>query len=70
MEYISGTPKSDGFENSEVLLLSPEETVKRNDITNMSREIIKAYINDNVQLAKSDYVPVSSNKDNYVIFGV
>ena len=70
MEYISGTPKSDGFENSEVLLLSPEEAVKRNDITNMSREIIKAYINDNVQLAKSDYVPVSSNKDNYVIFGV
>ena len=70
MEYISGTPKSDGFENSEVLLLSPEEAVKRNDITNMSREIIKAYINDNVQLAKGDYVPVSSNKDNYVIFGV
>ena len=70
MEYISGTPKSDGFENSEVLLLSPEEAVKRNDITNMSREIIKAYINDNAQLAKSDYVPVSANKENYAIFGV
>ncbi len=70
MEYLSGTPKSDERENSEVLLLSPEEAVKRNDITNMSREIIKAYINDNAQLAKSDYVPVSANKENYAIFGV
>lgn len=44
MEYISGTPKSDKFENSEVLLLTPEEAIERNDITNMSREILKAYI--------------------------
>ena len=70
MDYISGTPKSDGFENSEVLLLTPEEAVNRDDITNMSREILKAYIAKYSELSKSGYVPNSANKDNYVIFGV
>lgn len=32
MEYIFGTPRSDGHENSEVLLLTAEEAVKRDDI--------------------------------------
>lgn len=70
MDYISGTPKSDGLENSEVLLLTPEEAVKRNDITNMSREILKAYMGKHTELSKSGYVPASADKDNYVIFGV
>ena len=70
MDYISGMPKSDEYENSEVLLLSPEEAIKRDDITNMSREILKAYIENYSKLDMSDYVPASMNKDNYVIFGV
>ena len=70
MEYISGTPKSDGLENSEVLLLIPEEAVNRDDITNMSREILKAYISKLSELSKSGYIPASANRDNYVIFGV
>ncbi len=70
LEYISGTPRSDGQENNEVLLLPPEEAIKRADITNMSREILTAYLNNCSELAKSNYVPVSANKENYVIFGV
>ena len=70
MEYLSGVPKSDGHENSEVLLLSAEEAVKHHDITNMSREILSAYIDSYPKLAKSSYIPASANKDNYVIFGV
>lgn len=70
MEYISGAPKSDGFENSEVLLLTPYEAVVRCDITNMSRVILEAYINKSPQLSKSDYIPTSADKDGYVIFGV
>ena len=70
MKYISGTPKSDGLENSEVLLVTPEEAVKRDDITNMSREILKAYISKYSELSKSGYVPASTDKDNYVIFSV
>ena len=70
MDYISGIPRSDGYDNSEVLLLSAEEAVNRDDITNMSREILTAYINGFSRLKKSEYMPASSNKDNYVIFGV
>ena len=34
---VLATVITDGYENSEVLLLTPEEAVKRSDITNMSR---------------------------------
>ena len=71
MEYISGTPRSDGYENSEVLLLSPEEAIARPDITNMSREILKAYASDErSELTRSGYIPAASDADNYAIFGV
>lgn len=71
MDYISGTPKSDGYENSEVLLLPAEEAVRREDITNLSREILTAYKDKKYSaLAKSGYVPQTSSADNYVIFGI
>ncbi len=70
MDYISGTPVSDGYENSEVLLLTAEEAVNRGDITNMSRKILTAYLNEYSELRKSEYVPDSASKENYVIFGV
>lgn len=70
MDYVSGTPISDGLENSEILLLAPEDAVARDDITNMSREILKAYLNKYSGLQKSDYIPASADKDSYVIFGV
>lgn len=41
LDYTSGTPRSDNHENSEVLLLNIDDAVNRNDITNMSREILK-----------------------------
>lgn len=71
MDYVLGTPKSDGYENSEVLLLSAEEAVGRGDITNLSRELLAAYRDKNYSaLEKSGYVPKSSSADNYVIFGI
>ena len=71
MDYVSGTPKSDGYENSEVLLLSAEEAVGRGDITNLSMEMLAAYRDKNYSaLEKSGYVPKSSSADNYVIFGI
>lgn len=71
MDYISGTPRSDGYENSEVLLLSPEEAVKRGDITNLSREILTAYRDKKYSLLeKSGYIPVSYDGNNYALFGV
>lgn len=70
MDYISGEPKSDGYENSEVLLLSVDEALDRDDLTNMSREILKAYKENKNGLPKSDYIAKSCSEDNYVIFGV
>ena len=69
MDYISGTPRSDAYENSEVLLIPAAEAIKRDDITNMSRELLTAYVSGNyVGLQKSDYVPASSDTEHYVLF--
>ena len=71
MDYISGEPHSDGYENSEVLLLTPEEAVNRGDITNMSRAILKAYISEKENtLKKGDYKSISLKAGEYEIFGV
>ena len=71
MQYVSGEPKSDGYENNEVLLISAEEAAEREDITNMSREILRAYITDKANvLGKSDYVPKSTTAERYEIYGV
>ena len=71
LRYISGEPHSDGYENSEVLLLTPQEAVERPDITNMSRAILKAYI-DNMDntLEKGDYRSITLKAGEYEIFGV
>lgn len=69
MEYLEGKPRSDGHENSEVLLLTPEEAVERPDITNMSRAILKAYLKDGGEgLMRSDYISPSSDTAHYVLF--
>lgn len=71
LEYVSGEPKSDGYENNEVLLISAEEAAERDDITNMSREILRAFIADKSNvLGKSNYVPKSATADKYEIYGV
>lgn len=69
-DYVSGEPKSDGYENSEVLLLSVDEALSRNDLTNMSREILKSYKDNKIGLKKSDYIAKSCTADDYAIFGV
>ena len=43
-EYISGEAKSDEYENSEVLWLSPEEAMTRDDVPDLTREAIKAAV--------------------------
>ena len=69
--YVSGEPVSDGYENSEVLLLTPEEAVKRPDITNMSRAILNAYIADrNNTLELGGYRSISLRPEEFEIFGV
>ncbi len=69
-EYVSGTPKSDNYENSEILLLDIDEAINRNDITNMSREILKIYkANREKVLPKNDYLAKNTTDQNYALFG-
>lgn len=70
MEYISGTPRSDGFENDEVLLLDVKEAISRPDITNLSREILTAYSEEHSELRKSSYIPKTADEASYSIFGI
>ncbi|MBQ3947043.1 MAG: NUDIX hydrolase, partial [Ruminococcus sp.] len=71
MKHLSGLPVSDGYENSEVLLLTPEEAIERPDITNMSRAILKSYIRDKDKtLEKGDYQSISLKRGEYEIFGI
>lgn len=69
-EHISGVPRSDNYENSEVLLLTARDAVERGDITNTSREILAAYMRDSDVLTKSDYLPKAASAEEYVIFGI
>lgn len=70
MEYISGTPRSDGFENDEVLLLDVKEAISRPDITNLSREILTAYSEEHSELRKSSYIPKTADEASFSIFGI
>ena len=67
-DYVSGEPKSDGYENSEVLLLGVADALSRDDLTNMSREILKSYKANKAGLKKSDYIAKSRTEKDYVFF--
>lgn len=69
MKYVEGTPRPLGRENSEVLLLSPEEAIEHPDITDMSRAILKAYIKDGGRdIMRSDYISPDSDTARYILF--
>ena len=71
MEYVSGKPRSDGHENSEVLLLRPKDAILRPDITNMSRSIMKAYIaNPDRIIPLSSEVPPTYDPTKYEFYGI
>ncbi len=71
MEYVGGTPRSDDYENSEVLLVPTVEAIAREDITNMSRELLTAFVRgETMPLMKSNYVPASTDATQYVLFEV
>ncbi len=68
-EYVSGTPKSDNYENSEILLLDIEDAINREDITNMSRELLKIYkTNKENALTKSEYLAKNTSEQSYALF--
>lgn len=70
MEHISGEPRSDGYENSEVLLLTAAEAAARPDITNMSRAMLSAYAEGRfVCLEKNSFVSPTAEEGKYGLYG-
>lgn len=71
MEFISGQPRSDGHENSEVLLLRPKDAILRPDITNMSRSIMKSYVQspDRI-LPLCEEAPPTYDASKYEFYGI
>ena len=69
-KYVSAIPKSDNYENSEILLLDIDEAINREDITNMSRELLKIYkTNKKTPLTKRDYLSKNTTEKQYALFG-
>lgn len=69
-KYLSGTPTSDHYENSEVLLLPAEEAIARPDLTNMTGEILKLYKEKKQSaLTKQSYLPKNTTEADYALFG-
>ncbi len=71
MKYLSGTPESDNYENSEILLLPLKEAIEREDITNTSRVILETvYTNKYNELTPSEFCSPISTSSEFKIFGV
>ncbi|MDE6658556.1 MAG: NUDIX hydrolase [Eubacterium sp.] len=54
-EYVSGTPRTDNDENSEVLWIDVEEALKRDDVPDLTKKLIQSAVSDNAGLNYSDY---------------
>lgn len=71
MEYISGIPSSDNYENSEAVLMTLDEAVSRDDITNTSKAVLSAFKDDKcTRFLESEFCPMTSKTDKYKIFGI
>lgn len=70
MEYLSGTPASDNYENSEVLLLPAGEAVTRPDLTNMSRVLLETLLRGGYPtLRQGSYCAPFCRPEEYGLFG-
>jgi ADP-ribose pyrophosphatase YjhB (NUDIX family) len=71
MKYLSGIPEADQGEVSEVMLLTPEDALQREDITLTSRVILETIrSNQYRELRASSFCSSVSKPSEYKIFGV
>lgn len=57
--YVSGTPKSDNDENSEVLWVDVNEALAREDVPELTKKLILSAISDDAGLHFTDYESTS-----------
>lgn len=58
-EYISGEPKSDHDENSEVLWMDVKEALGREDVPELTKKLIQSALSDDTGLRFTDYESTS-----------
>lgn len=54
-KYVSGEPKSDHDENSEVLWVDVNEALSREDVPDLTKKLIRSGISDDAGLRFTDY---------------
>lgn len=57
--YISGSPKSDHDENSEVVWMEVTEALQREDVPDLTKKLIQSAIADNAGLRYTEYESTS-----------
>lgn len=69
LKYLGGIAKSDNNENNKVLWIEIEETLTREDVTDLTKKLIKSALSNNGSL---EYIPYDGNTKNgvYSFFGV
>lgn len=60
-DYISGEPKSDHDENSEVVWLDADEALQREDVPELTKRLIESAINSNSSLKKTPFQSAEKN---------
>lgn len=70
MDYISGEPRSDNDENSQACFMELNEALQRDDLTDFSRVVLRAVINNTPVLECSDYCSSYFSPENYSLFGM
>ena len=54
-EYVSGTPRSDGDENSEVMWVDVKEALEREDVPDLTKKLISSAITEKEGLEKTEF---------------
>ena len=67
-EYISGTAQSDNDENDEVVWLDINEALSREDVPELSKQLIKCALNKDNGFSQLEYT-VGYEKGRYSLYG-
>lgn len=68
-EYISGEPKSDGYENSEVLWVDVNEALEREDVPDLTKKLIGCALRRENGFEEISYKGNLKNGD-YSLYGI
>ena len=68
--YVSGEPRSDGDENSEVLWIPVEEALAREDGPDLSKKLIRSALAAERGLCRIPYGRSDSERGEPVLFGI